>query len=95
MSTGVVHNVVVVNRGARRGADAGPRHSPGWYDQSAEVTELREGDRLFIPCEGGPAATRLELFPPRLELDERDGTYVLDDDGPRDRWRYVFVPRGR
>jgi len=29
--------------------------------------------------------------PPRLEIDERDGVYVLVDDGPRDQWRYVFV----
>ena len=81
----------------RRG-DAGrqgrePRHSHDWYDQSSEITVLHEGDRLFIPCEGGPSSTRLEDFPPRLELAERGGTYVLDDDGPRDRWRYIFVPR--
>jgi len=54
---------------------------------------LSEGDRLFIPCEGGPSSTRLEIFPPRLELALQDGFYILDDDGPRDRWRYLFVPR--
>lgn len=72
---------------------AGPRHEANWYDQSAEPVRLAPGDRLFIPCEGGPAASRLEHFPPRLEIDERDGTYVLDDSGPRSDWRYLFVPR--
>ena len=75
--------------------DGGPRHSPSWYDQSGERVVLAEGDRLFIPCDGGPAASRLELFPPRLELVEREGTYVLVDDGPRDTWHYVFVPHDR
>ena len=72
----------------------GPRHEPDWYDQSREDVVLEPGERLFVPCEGGPSWTRLELFPPRLEIDERTGTYVLFDDGPRHEWRYVFVPRG-
>jgi hypothetical protein len=80
-------------RGARFLDHPGPRHSPDWYDQSGEATVLEAGDRLFIPCEGGPAATRLERYPPRLEIDERDGTYVLLDEGARDDWRYLFVPR--
>jgi hypothetical protein len=71
----------------------GPRHSPDWYDQSGEATVLETGDRLFVPCAGGPSNSRLEMFPPRLEIDEDDGMYVLFDDGPRDQWRYVFVPR--
>jgi hypothetical protein len=70
----------------------GPRHSPDWYDQCDEAVVLRPGDRLFIACEGGPSASRLEHFPPRLEVREKDGLYVLQDDGPRDTWRYVFVP---
>ena len=70
----------------------GPRHSPDWYDQSGEAVVLRPGDRLFVACEGGPAASRLEHYPPRLEVPEKDGVYVLVDDGPRDTWRYVFVP---
>jgi hypothetical protein len=73
----------------------GPRHSADWYDQSKEATILEAGDRMLIACEGGPSSSRLELFPPRLEVEEHDGTYVLFDDGPRDHWRYVFVPRGR
>jgi hypothetical protein len=70
-----------------------PRHSPDWYDQSREATVLIAGDRMFIPCEGGPSRSRLEHFPPRLEIAERDGTYVLVDIGARDAWQYVFVPR--
>jgi hypothetical protein len=54
---------------------------------------LEAGDRLFVPCEGGPSVTRLEMFPPRLEIEEDDGTYVLVDDGPRAHWAYVFIPR--
>ena len=71
----------------------GPRHEPGWYDQSAEATVLEPGDRMLIACDGGPSRSRLELFPPRLEVEERDGTYVLVDDGPREQWTYVFMPR--
>jgi hypothetical protein len=72
----------------------GPRHSPEWYDQTGEAEVLRPGDRLFITCEGGPSRSRLEVWPPRLEVSERDGVYVLLDDGPRGHWRYVFVLRG-
>lgn len=70
----------------------GPRHSPDWYDQSDEDVVLAEGDRMLIACDGGPSRSRLELFPPRLEIDERAGVYVLEDHGPRDGWRYVFMP---
>jgi hypothetical protein len=47
---------------------------------------------MIIQCDGGPCASRLELFPPRLEVEEHDGVYVLSDIGPRDQWCYVFVP---
>jgi len=69
------------------------RHSDRWYDQSAEAIVLHPGDRFFIPCEGGPSTSRLEAFPPRLEVEESDGVYVLEDEGPRDQWRYIFVSR--
>lgn len=72
---------------------SGSRHSPDWYDQSAEDVVLAAGDRMFVACEGGPSRSRLEVFPPQLEVEERDGVYVLVDEGPRDQWRYVFVPR--
>jgi hypothetical protein len=71
----------------------GPRHSPGWYDQRDEDVALAEGDRLFVPCHGGPSVSRAEVFPPRLEIAEPDGTYVLVDVGPRADWHYEFVPR--
>ena len=54
---------------------------------------LAEGDRMLIACGGGPSQSRLESFPPRLEVEEQEGVYVLEDNGPRARWRYVFVPR--
>ena len=72
---------------------SGARHSADWYDQTAEPVPLACGDRLFIPCQGGPAVSRLEVFPPRLELEELDGTYVLVDEGARDDWYYLFIPR--
>jgi hypothetical protein len=51
------------------------------------------GERLFVRCEGGPSASRLERWPPPVEVPEADGMYVLVDDGPLEDWRYVFVPR--
>jgi hypothetical protein len=68
------------------------RHSADFYDQRDEFVVLREGDRLLVPCAGGPSTSRLETYLPRLEVAERGGTYVLDDAGPRAGWRYVFVP---
>jgi hypothetical protein len=47
---------------------------------------------LFVPCEGGPSTSLLETYPPRLEVTERGGTYVLEDHGARGQWRYRFVP---
>jgi hypothetical protein len=70
----------------------GPRHSADWYDQSAEPVVLAEGDRLFIPCDGGPCRSRLETYPPRLEIPEPTGTYALLDHGPRPTWHYLFIP---
>jgi hypothetical protein len=49
---------------------------------------------MFIPCDGGPSRSRLERFPPPLEVEERTGTYVLVDDGAPADWRYLFVERG-
>jgi hypothetical protein len=70
----------------------GPRHSVGWYDQAGEDVVLADGDRLFVPCRGGPSISRVETFPPRLEIPELDGTYVLVDVGPRADWHYDFIP---
>jgi hypothetical protein len=70
----------------------GGRHSERWYDQSDEAVVLKDSDRFLVMCDGGPCISRLEVYPPRLEIEEHDGIYVLVDDGPRDEWVYVFVP---
>lgn len=83
-----------MHRRARRLlAQPGPRHTADWYHQRGEVTVLDVGDRMLVACEGGPSSSRIEAFPPRLEVVEADGLYALVDDGPRESWRYVFVPR--
>jgi len=66
-------------------------HSPEWYRAVIDSGQVRVGDQLLLRCEGGPSISRLETFPPPLEVDERGGVYVLDDDGPVYAWRYVFV----
>ena len=76
-------------------AQPGARLSPDRYDQSAEDHVLEPGDRLFVPCQGGPCRSRVETFPPRLEIDEPGGTYTLIDLGPRADWHYLFVPHER
>ena len=50
---------------------------------------------MLIPCDGGPSRSRLERFPPPVEVIERGGLYVLVDDGPAEAWRYLFVPEVR
>ena len=72
----------------RRPADA--RHSVEFYGAPGS-TPLRPGDRMFLRCDGGPCLSRLETFPPRMEIRERHGLYVLVDDGPIDDWSYQFV----
>jgi len=51
-----------------------------------------DGDRLLLPCRGGPSTSRLVRHPPPIEIEERGGLYVLDDTGPREEWIYVFLP---
>jgi hypothetical protein len=52
-----------------------------------------DGERMLIPCEGGPSRSRLVRYPPPLEIEETGGTYVLvDDDARPERWRYDFLP---
>jgi hypothetical protein len=80
--------------GGDRGAvstDAEARHSADWYADVLTAFSPRPHDRMFIPCLGGPCASRLETFPPRLELRERSGVYVLVDEGPPEKWSYQFV----
>jgi len=73
--------------------DDAPRHSEEWYAGTAPDLRLVRGDQFFIRCRGGPCMSRLETFPPRLEIPERGGTYVLVDDGPVESWAYEFVGR--
>ena len=61
----------------------------------SDAEPLRPGDRLFVQCEGGPCRSRLERFPPPLEIEERGGTYVLMDEGEPAEWLYLFVPDER
>jgi len=70
---------------------SGARHSDGWYADVLPDARVRAGDQLFIRCLGGPCMSRLETFPPRLEIPERGGIYVLVDDGPIEAWAYEFV----
>jgi hypothetical protein len=53
---------------------------------------MDDGDRMLIPCAGGPSVSRLVRYPPPLEIEAQGGMYVLVDDGPPERWRYDFVP---
>ena len=69
-----------------------PRHSVGWYSQATADGMLRPGARLLIRCDEGPCLSRLETFPPRLEIPDQGGLYVLVDDGPVEAWKYQFVP---
>jgi hypothetical protein len=73
------------------GAPTEARHSAEWYADAPGVVRLRAGDQLFIRCHGGPCISRLETFPPRLEIHESGGVYVLVDDGPITAWAYEFV----
>ncbi len=75
-------------------ADVGSRHAASRHEDADVGRDLlaHRGDRLFIRCEGGPCMSRLETFPPRLEIPEQGGLYILVDDGPVDGWTYEFVP---
>ena len=66
-------------------------HSAEFYAHRRGLDVPAEGTRMLVRCEGGPSTTRLVRFPPPLELVERGGVYILDDDGPIELWRYVFV----
>jgi hypothetical protein len=70
--------------------DSEARHSEDWYRDGPADAPPR-GQRIFVRCEGGPCLSRLETFPPRLEIAERGGLYVLVDDGPVSSWLYQFV----
>ncbi len=52
---------------------------------------MERGDRMLIPCAGGPAISRLVRYPPPLEVEVEGGTYVLVDSGSPETWTYEFV----
>lgn len=80
----------VMHSTTRSPAGPEPRHSAEWYgDTHADMPG--RGERMFIRCEGGPCLSRLETFPPRIEIQERGGLYVLVDEGPPASWLYQFV----
>ena len=71
----------------------GPRHTTDWYESPGrEKPGFWPGQKMLIPCDGGPSISRLDVYPPLLEVPERDGTYVLEDEGPVQQWHYRFVP---
>jgi hypothetical protein len=57
-----------------------------------EDCHRRTGDPIVIRCDGGPRTSRPETFPPRFEVAEKGGLYVLLDEGPIADWKYQFVP---
>jgi hypothetical protein len=54
-----------------------------------------EGERMLLPCRGGPSVSRAERYPPRVEIGVEGGMYVLVDDGPPEQWSYHFVADDR
>jgi hypothetical protein len=72
-------------------ADDGARHSVEWYALRGDLEPtLGAGDRMLVPCEGGPSPFRRETYPPRLEIDVPGGLYLLDDVGAPEEWVYRF-----
>jgi hypothetical protein len=55
---------------------------------------VQPGERMLLWCDGGPSISRLERFPPPLEVAVDGGVYVLVDDGPEAQWHYEFVAGG-
>jgi hypothetical protein len=89
---GLIGDVVVPDRGFDR-LDQISRERTDRRCKNQGMNEfVRPGDRIFVQCEGGPCLSRLERFPPQLEIAERGGTYVLLDEGQPSDWRYLFVP---
>jgi hypothetical protein len=52
---------------------------------------VEPGERMLLPCEGGPSMSRLERYPPPLEVAVEGGVYVLVDDGAPQTWHYDFI----
>lgn len=59
--------------------------------EATRLSDVENGDRMLIWCEGGPSLGRAVHFPPSLEVAVDGGMYVLVDDGPPEAWHYTFV----
>jgi hypothetical protein len=64
---------------------------PAFEHGASDDDAVQDGDRMLVPCNGGPSISRLVRYPPPLEIEERGGVYVLVDDGPPELWRYEFI----
>jgi hypothetical protein len=51
---------------------------------------VEDGERMLLWCDGGPSISRLERYPPPLEVPVTGGIYVLVDDGAPQEWHYKF-----
>jgi len=52
---------------------------------------MEAGERMLLWCDGGPSISRLERYPPPLEVPVAGGIYVLVDDGGPEQWHYEFT----
>lgn len=59
-----------------------------------QTRKMDVGERMMIPCRGGPVGRRAATFPPPLEIELGDGMYVLVDDCPPEHRMYEFVEIG-
>lgn len=50
-------------------------------------------ERMLVPWRGGRHLSRLARHAPPLEVDRRDGRYVIVAAGEPCPWWYQFVPR--
>ena len=55
------------------------------------VEPMKAGEEMMVWCEGGRSMIKREVFPPRLEIPDDGGMYVLNDQGDPADWRYVFI----
>lgn len=60
-------------------------------DTANDDDAVHDGERMLIPCDGGPSISRLVRYPPPVEIEAPGGVYVLIDDGRPELWRYEFV----
>jgi len=58
---------------------------------TAVMSDLQRGDRMLLPCIGGPSQARLVHHPAPTEILERGGMYVLVDDGVVEDWHYDWI----